>query len=227
MTSVRTILVITDSLGFPRTEPETVKYEDTYIAMLKREFPQFDFIHHGRGGATIVDLFKHSAYYHDTIRPDIVFMQSGVVDCAPRALTVIEQYVISRLPLFGRPLTALVKKYSGQLRRMRCMTYTPLNVFREYKTRFDAMYSNVHWISILPVSDEYESKVKGMRSNAERYNKVLSEGKNVSTVHFDTSKIMSDHHHLSQAGHRAMFEAIAPIIRHELDVASATTRKAH
>ena len=90
------VLFITDSLAFPRTEPEAVMYEDTYIALLKAAFPQCDFIHHGRGGATIVDLFKHSTYYHETLKPDLVFMQSGVVDCAPRALTVVEQQVISR-----------------------------------------------------------------------------------------------------------------------------------
>ena len=85
------ILFITDSLAFPRREPEAVMYEDTYIALLKTEFPQCDFIHHGRGGATIVELFKHSIYYHETLRPDLVFMQSGVVDCAPRALTVMQR----------------------------------------------------------------------------------------------------------------------------------------
>lgn len=226
MTSVCTVLFITDSLGFPRLEPEAVKYEDTYLALLKQEFPQCDFIHQGRGGATIVDLFKHSAYYHDTLSPDLVFIQSGIVDCAPRALTVIEQQVVSRLPLVSGLLTALVKKHSVRLRRARGMTYTPLAVFREYKSRFESLYANLYWICILPASAAYEAKLEGIQRNVERYNSVLIAGKHVATEHFDTSKIMSDHHHLNRAGHRTMFENIAHVIRHKLTVVAPKSRKA-
>lgn len=225
MTFVYTVLFITDSLAFPRLEPETVTYEDTYLALLKREFPQCDFIHQGRGGATIVDLFKHSAYYHDTLSPDLVFIQSGIVDCAPRALTLIEQQVVSRLPLISGLLTALVKKHSLRLRRARGMTYTSFTVFREYKLRFESLYANLYWICILPASAEYEAKLEGIQKNVERYNSVLITGKHVVTEHFDTSKIMTDHHHLNRVGHRTMFENIAHVIRHKLTAVAPKSQK--
>lgn len=210
------ILFITDSLAFPRLEPEAVMYEDTYIAQLKTEFPQCDFIHHGCGGATIVDLFKHSAYYHETLRPDLVFMQSGVVDCAPRALTVIEQQVISRLPIVSRPLIALVKRYSHALRMARKMTYTPVATFAEYVARFEAVFQNVYWIDILPVLDLYEAKLEGIRRNTELYSAILRRHKYVGTEQFQANDIMADFHHLSCEGHSKMLVVLSQVIRCEL-----------
>lgn len=193
-------------------------YEDTYISLLKEEFPQCDFIHHGRGGATIVDLYKHSSYYHETLKPDLVFMQCGIVDCAPRALTVVEQQVFSRLPVLGRPLTALVRKYSHALRKARKMTYTPVETFAEYVARFEVLFGNVHWIGILPATEAYEAKIEGIRRNIEIYDAVLRRNRYISTEHFYASDIMTDFHHLNCNGHRKMFEALVPVIRRELGV---------
>lgn len=218
MKTKRKILFITDSLAYPRSEPEGVAYDDTYVALVKNEFTDCDVIHHGRGGATIEDLFKHASYYHDTLKPDLVFVQSGIVDCAPRALSVIEQHLVSRLPLLNRPLIFLVKRYSGLLRRLRRMTYTPLPAFEAGMARFEAVYPNVYWIAILPASSEYERKLEGITANTERYNQRLCRGKHVPTGDFDPSMIMSDHHHLNRAGHHKMFEAIARVVRQELAV---------
>jgi hypothetical protein len=218
------ILFITDSLAFPRREPESVLYEETYIALLKSEFPDCDFIHHGRGGATIVDLFKHSTYYHEMLRPDLVFMHSGVVDCAPRALTVIEQQVLSRLPLVNRPLTALVKKYSALLRRMRGMTYTPVAEFAHYVDLFEKLFKKVYWIDILPALDAYEAKLQGIQRNTGIYSAVLRRRAVIDTSHFQAVDIMSDFHHLSASGHLRMFMALAPPIRRALDAGRENPR---
>lgn len=191
-------------------------YEDTYIALLKTAFPQCDFIHHGRGGATIVDLFKHSTYYHETLRPDLVFMQSGVVDCAPRALTVIEQQVISRLPLVSRPLTALIKKYSHTLRRIRKITYTPVATFAEYVAKFETLFQNVYWIDILPALELYEAKLEGIRRNTELYSAILQRHKYIGTEQLQADDIMTDFHHLNCEGHRKMFVVLSQVIRREL-----------
>jgi hypothetical protein len=215
------ILFITDSLGYPRPEPEFVLYQETYISLLKNEFADCDFIHQGRGGATILDLYKHSAYYHQTLRPDLVFMQSGIVDCAPRALSVIEQQIMSRLPLVGGLCMTLVKKYSRALRKARNMTYTSLEAFKNGVEQFESLFANVYWIGILPVAREYDDKVEGIGRNVNLYNKILRQRRYVETTDFDRSMIMSDYHHLSRAGHRKMYEQIAKIIRAELAVSKS------
>ena len=60
------ILFITDSLAFPRVFPEQVNYEETYLFLLKKKFPNIDFIHLGFGGATIDKLYYYSEYYETT-----------------------------------------------------------------------------------------------------------------------------------------------------------------
>jgi hypothetical protein len=227
MTPKYKILLITDSLGFPRAEPELVTYEESYVALLKGMFDCCDFIHHGRGGATILDLYKHSEYYHRTLNPHLVFMQSGVVDCAPRALTVIEQQVVTRLPLLGKPLTALVKRHSSTLRRIRKMTYTTLPDYRRHVEAFERLFAKVYWVEILPASRRYDEKLRGIAANIERYNAVLRERRHVPTGHFGDEDTLSDMYHLSTTGNRKMAQAIAERLALELHVARPESRPLH
>lgn len=211
------ILIITDSLGFPRVSPEFVQYSETYIALLKAKFRTFDFIHIGRGGGTIVDLFKHTNYFHGgTIKPTLVLMQSGVVDCAPRALTEIEQHILARLPIAGPWIGAIVKRHVHRLRRWRNMTYTPLPTFEDYVNRFEGLYTNVHWIGILPADAEYERVLNGMTDNINKYNNILRTRSFVATDDFTSKHIMTDFHHLNRAGHEKLFERLAKVVENQM-----------
>lgn len=42
------ILILTDSLGLPRTEPQLVKYEETYISLLRKD--GYDVVNLSMGG---------------------------------------------------------------------------------------------------------------------------------------------------------------------------------
>ena len=216
------VLVVTDSLAFPRDDPELVRYEETYIAILKGWFPRIDFFHHGKGGATLVDLYKHTAYYHHTLRPDLVLIHAGIVDCAPRALTVLEQQIVSRLPMLGPPLTALVKRHSATLRRIRKMTYTALPDFVAAMDAFHAVFAEICWIQILPAPAAYETKLQGIGRSIERYNASLRGRPHVETAGFGAADVMSDHYHLNRAGHLKM----AGLIAEKLERAIATVRLA-
>lgn len=213
MTTTPIVLILTDSLAFPRSEPEVVHYEQTWVALLKRYFPQIDFVHCGRGGATIVDLFKHSSYYHGTIQPALVLVQAGIVDCAPRALSVIEQQVLQRLPIVGPLVLALVRKNAARLRCWRGMSYTSLASYKAWIQAYERTFASVHWIGILPADSEYESRVQGISAAIDRYNAALRRGNFISTADFTSSDIMSDHHHLNVAGHQRLAALLAETIQ--------------
>lgn len=213
MTTTPTVLILTDSLAFPRTEPEVVSYEQTWVALLKRYFPQIDFVHCGRGGATIDDLFKHSTYYHGTIQPALVLVQAGIVDCAPRALSVIEQQVLQRLPVVGPLVLALVHGNAARLRRWRGINYTSLASYEAWIQAYERLFANVHWIGILPADAEYESRVQGIGAAIDRYNAVLLRRNYISTTDFKSSDIMSDHHHLNVAGHHRLAARLADTVQ--------------
>jgi len=210
------ILVITDSLGFPRSSPEQVMYEDTYIALLREKYQYFDIIHQGRGGATIRELYDHSAYYHETLKPEFVFMQSGIVDCAPRALSLTEQHIISRLPLISKPLISLVKANSGFLRRHRNIRFSSKEVYQEYIKKFNVLFDNIYWIGILPASQNYENQLAGITGSIKQYNSILqkesSDGNYISLDNYVETDIMSDFHHLNKSGHARLFNDLSEIV---------------
>ncbi|MFW0737289.1 hypothetical protein [Flavobacterium sp. T12S277] len=207
------VLIITDSLGFPRSTPELLLYEETYIALLRNKFADYDIIHQGRGGATIRELYNHSTYYHETLNPDIVIIQSGIVDCAPRALTLTEQHIISRLPFVSKILISLVKKNSNFLRRYRKIKYTPVEIYQEYIRKFNALFQNTYWIGILPASDDYEKQLHNIKKSIFTYNDILKKentnDKYVSLVNYTDFDIMSDFHHLNKSGHAKLFKDIS------------------
>ena len=69
-----------DSLALPR---EGCNYNDTWIAKLKFVFPSVDFICNFNGGMLINDIF-HAWNYMKYTESDIVIIQEGICDCAPR-----------------------------------------------------------------------------------------------------------------------------------------------
>lgn len=90
------ILFLTDSLSLPRVnEEEIVLYEDTYLYKLREEFKESLIVDSAIGGATIKDLYAQ-VFYYKSFNPDIVVLQTGIVDCAPRAYKKFEKKNISK-----------------------------------------------------------------------------------------------------------------------------------
>lgn len=193
-----TILIITDSLAFPRSEPQLVCYEQTWVALLKRACPQADIIHHGRGGATLRELCAHSQYFFRTVSPDLVIMQSGIVDCAPRAMSQIERMVVSRLPrFFGR----IIQNNATSLRRIRKIQYGPAEQFDHYVETIETAFRKVLWLGVAPVHRDWESSVPGITQAIQCHNEILQKRSFLSLSDLSEVDIMEDHHHLTVKGH--------------------------
>jgi hypothetical protein len=204
------ILVLTDSLSLPRNySTGTVKWEDIYVSLLRKAYPDQEFIHVGIGAATIKDLHSQLNYYQN-INPNIVILQTGIVDCAPRALGVLEQQIVFRLRLFR-----LFKPFTKILRRLRKISYTNpdefVNTLTRIKERFPGV--TVYSLGILPACSEYENKVPGISKNIHYYNELLSantEFINVSDISYDF--ITEDHHHLNEKGHQFIFQKLSSVL---------------
>jgi len=189
-----------------------LRYEDTYIAQLKARYPQYEFIHQGYGGATIRELLQHTSYFERTLDPVLVIMQSGVVDCAPRALTRIEQHAVANLPILKRLLVPLVKRYGPLLRRFRKITYTSPGNFAKYVDDFEKRFDNVVWLGIVPSTPEWEKRVIGIGRQIELFNAILARHRFIPTDNLDEQDMMSDHHHPNASGHRKIFERLQAYI---------------
>lgn len=82
---MKRVLCISDSLGLPR---KSVDYGETWIAMLRERLPDVDFIPLFRRQSN-TDILASGGDYGDTLlyyKPQMIILQLGVCDCAPRYL---------------------------------------------------------------------------------------------------------------------------------------------
>lgn len=186
--------------------------------MLKNSFDNCDFIHQGRGGATIVELHTLSACFHDTIIPDIVFIQSGIVDCAYRTLTKTEDRIIQKLPLLNGFLDRFLKKHNKVFLKMRKIRATEILTYEKYVELFEKIFFNVYWIGIVPALDGYEEYLPNIKASISEYDSIISKPnrKYVSVTDLLVSDIMSDFHHINKNGHKKIFDKLKNIIQSEL-----------
>ncbi|MEO8254200.1 MAG: hypothetical protein ABI554_07395, partial [Flavobacterium sp.] len=111
------ILFLTDSLSLPRKyDGGEVIYEDTYICKLREKYPEILISDVAIGGAKITDLLVQCFYYKQ-FKPDLVFIQCGIVDCAPRSFSLLEKVIIDKLRL--RKFSKLFEKKLRKIRKGR------------------------------------------------------------------------------------------------------------
>ncbi|CAG0952907.1 MAG: SGNH/GDSL hydrolase family protein [Bacteroidetes bacterium] len=210
------VVFLTDSLSLPRDIPEKVSYEETFVYLLKKEYPNIEFIQFAYGGATISDL-RNQADYLKSFSPNVLILQAGIVDCAPRTTTRFESDFISRIPLLSKLIFRMLRNNASSIRKIRRITYTNPRSFEENLKKINSMFngSRVYAIGILPASLNYERKVPGITSNILLFNeKLKSVFRNnfIDTSDFDESYVMSDFFHLNKKGHLSIYKKLNSII---------------
>ena len=121
------ILCVGDSLGLPR---EDVVYEDTWFCKLKNYFLKHDFYEHFERGLLISTALDNFGSYYVFYHPDIVIIQTGICDCAPRYINEkklkvkIIKAIFEKLGMIN--LFWKIVKSGG--RKPTCVD-TPINVF--------------------------------------------------------------------------------------------------
>lgn len=205
------LLIISDSVAAARHEPEVTYWEDTYAYLLSSEYCVYQ---HSVGGARVNELDEACLAYLRQFRPDIVILQCGIVDCAPRAYKWIEERIFEAFWL-PRKIRNLVSKTitTRKLRSLRRVVYTPLNHFKACCQEIHDTFpdSQVYCIGILPPSEKYEEVNPGITLNVQKYNEALKlvfADRYIDMTKIPQEGIMSDLHHLSKTGHQYVYEQI-------------------
>lgn len=203
------VLFLTDSLALPRDKPEKVDFGNTYIELFKRANTNIEVQQLSIGGATLNELVKAAKYYK-SFNPDVVVLQSGIVDCAPRALRKSEQKFLKRLPFIGKNLLKWIASYSTTLRKLRKINYTKINHFQTFMGRLKEVFSEskIIAVAIMPACEEYEKLVPGITENIVSYNQVLKQCHEIIGVNATLDMLMSDFHHLNEKGHQYIFNEL-------------------
>ena len=206
------IQIFSDSLALPRELPQKVLYEETYPAKLSQTNIVAQF---SKGGGTINELIEQAPYYKMFV-PDVVIIQSGIVDCAPRPFTQFEEHFFT-LNFFTKGCKAILKRLTKSwLRTLRKVAWTKPEDFRFYCEQFKKIYTDtpIFAIGILPPRPEYENLAKGISKRIIEYNSILKDvfrENYIDTSDMPDEGIMSDHHHLTSVGHQFIYDKI---IRH-------------
>jgi lysophospholipase L1-like esterase len=212
------ILILSDSLALPREKPEVCRYEQTWPQLIRNDGHMVNQV--SIGGATSADLLRQSVY-HTSFHPDVVILQVGIVDCAPRFLTASEKKVLLKIPFAGKSLIRGLNK--AWVRKLRNLTYVPLVPF---KANIEGILKAFQackclCVAIIPARKEYETQLPGITDKIKTYNEVLERtpAGYISLDDFPDHGVMSDHHHLNEAGHSYIFMQIKELLK-KTDVGS-------
>lgn len=205
---MKKILVLTDSLGLPRDVPEFCSYESTWPVYLKSK-PKAEVHQVSIGGGTSADILRQLSY-HQLYNPDIVIIQVGIVDCAPRFMTKFELTVVRKIPLLG---TYLIKVMNRKLvRKIRNITYVKPAIFKENLEKIKNFLPKSKFIiiGIIPANNDYEKILPGIGLKIDQYNEILSHigGDFITLKDLPADSIMSDHIHLKEKGHKYIFDIL-------------------
>lgn len=212
MNKTKTILILSDSLAFPRERPEHVSYDQTYVSILQAKHLDYNFIHHGIGGATIKDIYNFANYFINTLEPKIVFIQCGIVDCAPRSYGKFEllfvKFICSKVPWVKRFFQML----GSVLFRIRLKQFTPLLSFKKHLSKLSNCFENCYFLTIIDAPHFYEKSKPGISCQITKYNSEIRKFNFVELSGITEQSLMSDGHHLNAMGHCFVATRLSKII---------------
>ncbi len=224
------ISIIGDSLPMPRiTEEEEILIEQTWPSLLQNHLQKINnevlivnFSERRRSSVS----FKNSSLYSeaiDFVKPDILLMQVGVVDAAPRIFSSKEYALINHkyFPHFLRNIiirSRKVRRNKIQEKDRLRKVYTPLPLFTKYWEFFFSKVEREIKIIVIPILGDLErmdNKSYGFKQNILDYNsqlKLLSTKREnvffLDSLNLDHIHFCQDHYHLSIIGHKVIANEI-------------------
>ncbi|GAB1448392.1 hypothetical protein MASR2M44_14010 [Bacteroidota bacterium] len=219
---MKIVLCNGDSLGMPR---ENVSFKNTWFYNLVNSdlSKTYCFINNFKRALTSAQLFSKD--FLENYNPEIVILQIGIVDCAPRLYKSNSNLIkiINRLPSFiVSSFWKISKKYK---KRENKNADVPLDKFRDnmflYLTRCKNIGVNkCIVIQIQNPGDLMVSKNPEIRESIEKYNTVLKELESA----FDIVQLISplskgcnedyieDGYHVNEHGFRKVFIELEKIL---------------
>lgn len=157
---MKRVVVLGDSLSMPRKEGgEFVKWNDTWAYQVQKDIrrsgDEIEVLNYGARARSIKTIITHD--FHEQIvltEPQVVVLQIGVVDAAPRILSLREKRFLNRTFFPGflrRRVIAYRKKHKSRITANAPLkrVYTSPSAFSETLDTFDKM-----------LEEKYEGKLE-------------------------------------------------------------------
>lgn len=213
------ILILTSSEGMPRDFPEKVDYNETWIGLLRKKYKDSEILQTSIGGGTTYDLLGQADYLK-MFHPDIVFIETGLVDCAPRTLRKGEDAILSRI--LGGRLKRFVSKHELFFLKTRNITFVNEIDFESNLNKLKHIFrkSQVFAIGILPINENYERFVPGIIKKRNLYDEIIKKCFNENYIDISIMPedcIMSDYQHFTVSGHKVIYNKIICILQNRIN----------
>ena len=238
MCSQMKILIIADSLALPRGNNQgNISYEETYPYLLlqslrQRLGPQADVLLKGKPYRTILDILPNWSTEVIQTEVDVVIIQVGVVDCAPRVLLARQhEFVIQLHPIWLRyKILKFINRHRREIiTRFPNRVYVPLHDFKaemEYiiQTFHRSRVKRLVFVNIVSPPESLDYRSPGFKNNVKAYNRCLagqiSGLDRVSLVDLDrmiiesggSEKLTVDGMHINFKGHQLLTKALQDLI---------------
>lgn len=225
------LYIYNDSLAFRRPE-QSEDLALTYPFLLKdmiekRIGLRVNLLLRGIGGAGIKEIQKiilRDSGYLVRVTPslNVVILQFGIVDCAPRPITFLLKPLLDRIPRIGAKIMSVFIKHRRWIQVVCNYRKTPI---AQFKRRYKAILRVCIRVGTSPLATgmplpphKTESRSPGFRQSVTKYNQAIRE---ISSEAFcdiegglDESlrerMLLPDGHHLTESGHqfyaRALFK---------------------
>jgi acyl-CoA thioesterase-1 len=224
------IILIGDSLLMSRPA-DHIFYEDTYGYLVMKALPYDEVIIRGRYSndtsiqAKRDNLICDLEYYN----PDVVCIQLGIVDCAPRIFSKRDCSVVSSLPVkIKKPLIKFLSKRRLLLTKYFPKVYVKIN---DFEKNMQIILNSIIKCKALPIlinipktSERNVQRSSNYLLNIKKYNKVLDDltsRNNCASVDLyniidkNPEYLWTDGIHLSKEGSKALAEEIVRIAQKE------------
>jgi hypothetical protein len=232
-----------DSLSLPRA-PDCIGHRDTYPELvldgIRHRFPSLTLSLYNRSGGGMTIDALHERYLHDCsyfgdLARQVLLIQCGIVDCAPRPIPAVLRNLIGRLPgPIRAPITGFLHRARPHLLRagLSWRLTAPshfANVLTRWLAHAAGTFERVYVLTIAPTVPEIASHSPGLSDSIAMYNNLIREVSAAaaagSVVLVDICSAISkaeavalyvnaaDGHHITREGHALYSELI---LAHEL-----------
>lgn len=216
--NTKKVLFIGDSLCLPRKLPSLVMDEEVWVNIVTKELKyNFDFFHLLHPGLHTSMIRENLNNQLGAYSPDVIILQVGVVDCAPRSLKEYERKVISRLPnKLKHIILYFVKKYYSNIINIRNITYVCKKDFKSNLLALREYYNKAIFIivPISPANKKYILKNPKIENNIKIYNQIIEaifKGQflgDMYAAHNIDDIYLEDNHHLNHLGNSIIANAV-------------------
>jgi acyl-CoA thioesterase I len=213
------IVLLGDSLGMP-TGSEEIEYEDTYPYLLKIDLKHFEIIsRHRRTNDTSKQLSSQRIFDDiEMLKPDVLVVHLGIVDCAPRVFSRFQNAIFSMLPVIVvRNILRIISHFRYNITKLNNKTYVKKDKFKINIEKFidisNEMGMQLLFIEILMTSQKNDNRSYNFKNNIIEYNKIIeaaSSSGNVGLVKYDTKDfLLKDGIHINKEGNKFLAHKIS------------------